>query len=112
MLENSRNFFFRKGYCTDYEEYICTGALGRLYRPDYVSEHFALLLEKNGLRHIRFHALRHSCASLLLAKKVPMKMIRDWLGHSDIQTTANIYSHLDIDSKQESAAAIGEALGM
>ncbi|MBR6049632.1 MAG: site-specific integrase, partial [Clostridia bacterium] len=54
---------FRKGYCTDYEEYICTDALGRLYRPDYVSEHFALLLKNNGLRHIRFHELRHSCAS-------------------------------------------------
>ena len=101
---------FRKGYCTDYEEYICTDALGRLYRPDYVSEHFALLLKKNGLRHIRFHELRHSCASLLLAKKVPMKMIQEWLGHSDISTTSNIYSHLDAESKLESAGIIGAAL--
>ena len=54
---------FRKGYCTDYEEYICTDALGRLYRPDYVSEHFALLLKNNGLRHIRFHELRHDLLS-------------------------------------------------
>ena len=101
---------FRKGYCTDYEEYICTDALGKLYRPDYVSEHFALLLKKNGLRHIRFHELRHSCASLLLAKKVPMKMIQEWLGHSDISTTSNIYSHLDAESKLESADIIGAAL--
>ena len=101
---------FRKGYCTDYEEYICTDALGRLYRPDYVSEHFALLLKNNGLRHIRFHELRHSCASLLLAKKVPMKMIQEWLGHSDISTTSNIYSHLDAESKLESADIIGAAL--
>lgn len=101
---------FRKGYCTDYEEYICTDALGKLYRPDYVSEHFALLLKNNGLRHIRFHELRHSCASLLLAKKVPMKMIQEWLGHSDISTTSNIYSHLDAESKLESADIIGAAL--
>ena len=101
---------FRKGYCPDYEDYICTDALGRLYRPDYVSEHFALLLKKNGLRHIRFHELRHSCASLLLAKKVPMKMIQEWLGHSDISTTSNIYSHLDAESKLESADIIGAAL--
>ncbi|MBQ6171739.1 MAG: site-specific integrase [Clostridia bacterium] len=101
---------FRKGYCTDFDEYICTDALGRLYRPDYVSEHFALLLKKNGLRHIRFHELRHSCASLLLAKKVPMKMIQEWLGHSDISTTSNIYSHLDAESKLESADIIGAAL--
>ncbi len=101
---------FRKGYCLDYEDYICTDALGRLYRPDYVSEHFALLLKKNGLRHIRFHELRHSCASLLLAKKVPMKQIQEWLGHSDMSTTANIYSHLDAESKLESAGIIGAAL--
>ena len=101
---------FRKGYCTDYEEYICTDALGKLYRPDYVSEHFALLLKNNGLRHIRFHELRHSCASLLLAKKVPMKMIQEWLGHSDISTTSNIYSHLDAESKLESADIICAAL--
>ena len=101
---------FRKGYCTDYEEYICTDALGRLYRPDYVSEHFALLLKNNALRHIRFDELRHSCASLLLAKKVPMKMIQEWLGHSDISTTSNIYSPLDAESKLESADIIGAAL--
>ena len=45
-----------------------------------------------------------------LAKKVPMKMIQDWLGHSDIQTTSNIYSHLDAQSKQESADVIAAAL--
>ena len=102
---------FRKSYCPDYEDYICTDALGRLYRSDYVSEHFALLLKKNGLRHsYRFHELRHSCALLLLAKKVPMKMIQEWLGHSDISTTSNIYSHLDAESKLESADIIGAAL--
>ena len=101
---------FRKGYCTDYEEYVCTDALGRLYRPDYVTNHFLCLLKQNGMRRIRFHELRHSCASLLLAKKVPMRMIQDWLGHSDIQTTSNIYSHLDTQSKQESAEVIANAL--
>ena len=101
---------FRKGYCTDYLEYVCTDATGRLYPPDYVSEHFSLLLKKNGMEHIRFHELRHSCASLLLAKKVPMKMIQEWLGHSDISTTSNIYSHLDAESKLESADIIGAAL--
>ena len=62
------------------------------------------------MRHIRFHELLHSCASLLLAKQVPMKMIQDWLGHSDIQTTSNIYSHLDAQSKLNSAEIIGAAL--
>ena len=46
----------------------------------------------------------------MLANQVPMKMIQDWLGHSDIQTTSNIYSHLDAESKLNSAAVISAAL--
>ena len=57
-----------------------------------------------GLRRIRFHDLRHSCASLMLANGVPMKQIQDWLGHSDFSTTANIYAHLDYSTKLSSAA--------
>ena len=102
----------RRDYNTDYEEYVNVDALGRLYKPNFVTNHFDVVLNRNGMRHIRFHELRHSCASLLLAKHIPMKMIQDWLGHSDIQTTANIYSHLNAQRKQESAAAIGEALKM
>ena len=100
----------KNAYSKEYEDYICVDALGMLFRPSYVSSHFEVLLKRNGLRKIRFHDLRHSVASLLLANKVPMKMIQDWLGHSDMSTTANIYSHIDSASKLESAAAIGKAL--
>jgi len=61
---------------------------------DYLTSVFPKLLEKNSLRKIRFHDLRHSCASLLLANGVPMKQIQEWLGHSDFSTTANVYSHV------------------
>ena len=81
------------------------------YDPDYVTNHFKVILKRNKLRDIRFRVLRHSCASLLLAKGIPMKMIQDWLGHSDMSTTANIYSHIDSTSKKETAQAIGELLG-
>lgn len=56
--------------------------------------------------HIRFHDLRQSCATLLFAQGVPMKEIQAWLGHSTIRTTANIYTHLDENSKINSANAI------
>ena len=101
----------KNAYRKEYEEYICVDALGMLFRPSYVSSHFEVILKRNGLRKIRFHDLRHSVASLLLSNKVPMKMIQDWLGHSDMATTANIYSHIDSTSKLESAATIGRALG-
>lgn len=46
------------------------------------------------------------------ANGVPMKMIQEWLGHSDFSTTANIYSHLDYASKVSSAEAMLNGLGM
>lgn len=67
---------------------------------------FQKLLQKNGLKRIRFHDLRHSCASLLYAHGVSLKDIQEWLGHSTISTTANIYTHLDYSSKETSANAI------
>ena len=97
-------------YYEKYNEYVFVKPNGKLVRPDYISEHFKNLLKKLGLRHIRFHDLRHSCASLLLANGVPMKAIQEWLGHSSFSTTANIYAHLDSTSKQLSIQAIKNSL--
>ena len=96
----------------DYQQnpYVFKWPDGRPFSPDYVSHHFAALLHKHGLPHIRFHELRHSCASLLLANDVPLKQIQEWLGHSDISTTANIYSHLDYKSKLMSANVMDNVL--
>ena len=51
------------------------------------------LLERAGLPHMRFHDLRHSCASLLLAEGVHPKVVQEMLGHSSISVTMDIYSH-------------------
>lgn len=100
---------FKRSYCRDYADYVCVDEMGKLFRPNYVTDHFKLLLQRHKLRPIRFHDLRHSCASLLLSQGIPMKQIQDWLGHSTFATTADIYSHLDFNSKQESADAIALA---
>ena len=84
--------------------------MGRLIRPNTLSAQFSRLLKENGLRHIRYHDLRHSCASLLLANDVPMKAIQEWLGHSNYRTTADVYSHLDFKSKERSAEIISRLL--
>ena len=96
----------RRSYCRDYLEYICVDKCGKLIRPNYVSEHFAWIINKYGLKKIRFHDLRHSCASLLLSSGISMKQIQMWLGHSNFSTTADIYAHLDISAHKESAAAM------
>lgn len=101
----------RKAYTTEYSEYVCVDALGQLYDPDFITTHFSIVLKRNNLKKIRFHDLRHSCASLLVAQGVSMKLIQEWLGHSDMNTTANIYSHVDSVSKMETGNVIGEVLG-
>ena len=94
---------FKKSYCRDYLDYICVDQCGKLLRPNYATEHFPWLIEKYGLRKVRFHDLRHTCASLLLSNGISMKQIQIWLRHSTFSTTADIYAHLD-DSAQEASA--------
>lgn len=101
---------FGKSYNTKYNDYVFVDDIGDLFNPDQVSDRFNNILKKNNLRHIRFHDLRHSCASLLVASKIPMKNIQEWLGHSNFSTTADVYSHLDYTTKYESANAINQAL--
>jgi integrase len=81
-------------------------------RPNFISVQFGKLLKDNGFRHIRYHDLRHTCASLLLKNGIPMKAIQEWLGHSTFEVTANIYAHLDYSSKESSAAKMAQLLAI
>lgn len=91
-------------------DYVCRREDGTPLKPDYFSQVFQALLKKNNLPSIRLHDLRHSCASLLLANGYELKEIQEWLGHSDIGTTSDIYAHLQAKSKVNMAASIGKAL--
>jgi len=84
-------------------DYVCTRENGAMFRPGYVSERFFKLIRKHGMPIIRFHDLRHSAASLLLANGFSLKEIQEYLGHADISTTANIYGHLLFKAKQNMA---------
>lgn len=106
--ENQNRKLFGKEYIEN--DYIFKWGNGNPYKPDFISRKFRQLLEKYNLRHIRFHDLRHSCASLLVANGFTLKDIQEWLGHSDIQTTANIYAHLDIERKNKIAASMTNCL--
>lgn len=86
----------QKLFGNDYlqSEYVFVWQDGRLFRPDYVTKGFQKVLKKSGFEHMRFHDLRHSCASILHDKGWSLKQIQEWLRHSDIETTGNIYVHI------------------
>ena len=97
-------------YNYQYDGYVFVDEMGERMKANYLTSRFPEFLEKKGLRRMRFHDLRHSCASLLLANGVPLKHIQEWLGHSDFSTTANIYAHLDYSAKITSAQAMESGL--
>lgn len=99
-------------YNYEYDGVVFVDELGERVRVEYLTNAFPKFLESHGLRRMRFHDLRHSCASLLLANGVPLKHIQEWLGHSDFTTTANIYAHLDYKSKITSAQAMETGLAL
>ena len=99
-------------YNYEYDGFVFVDELGERMRANYLTSTFPKFLEDHGLRRMRFHDLRHSSASLLLANHVPLKQIQEWLGQSDFSTTANIYAHLDAASKQNTAEAMLHGLGL
>ena len=103
----------RAAFGREYQEnaYVFKWADGHPYSPDYISHRFNRLLKKHGLPHIRFHELRHSCASLLIDMGFTLKDVQEWLGHSDIKMTANIYAHLDTARKSSMADSLAGRFG-
>ena len=65
---------------------------------------------KSGVRRIRFHDLRHTCASLLLAQGVPARVVMDVLGHSQLSITTDLYSHVMPSALRDAADAMERAL--
>ncbi len=81
---------------------VCRWPDGHNIDPTYISKRSRIMMKKYGLEHIRLHDLRHTAATLL-ARRVPPKQVQAFLGHSDISTTLNIYTHLlDSDKLQTS----------
>ena len=72
-----------------YKDYVCINSVGQRLRLDYITDNFGKLLEQNGLPHIRFHDLRHSCISLLVNKNIPMKAAQVYARHANFTTTVN-----------------------
>jgi len=88
---------------------VFTTATGKPLDGSSVTHRFQKLLRRAGLPHLRFHDLRHACASLLLAQGVHPRVVMETLGHSQISLTMNTYSHV-IPALQRDAAERMDAI--
>ena len=101
------------GDCYINSDFVCVNTMGEPINPDYVTHHYSDLLKKSGLKKIRFHDLRHSCASFLYCMGFTSGQIQDWLGHYSESFTKATYIHPDMTFKFEmldrlTAGLIGE----
>ncbi len=98
------------GLVTDYG-LVFTSRVGTpVYRQDLITRSFKPLLKRAGLPDIRFHDLRHTCATLLLVKGIHAKLVQELLGHSTISITLDTYSHVLPGMGDAAAGAMDEAL--
>ena len=88
---------------------FCT-ALGTPLNPNKVIERFETVLKRAGLPHIRFHDLRHSAATMLLAMGVHPKVVQELLGHNQISMTMDIYSHVLPTMQREAMGKMNDAM--
>ena len=91
-------------------DYIFKNPNGVPYRPDSLTRSFKRALARHGLPQMRYHDLRHSTASILVDKGWDINDIKEWLGHSDISTTANIYAHISHRRKVSLAKSLEGSL--
>ena len=93
LMEQQKQLYKRIGLPFTLHVPVCAWPDGRPFHPEYISHQFKKILVKNDLPIIRFHDLRHTAGSLLLADGVDIKTIQKFLGHSQASTTVNTYLH-------------------
>lgn len=71
---------------------------------------FARAVERAGIPKCRLHDLRHTAATLALKNGANLKEVQEFLGHSNISTTANIYAHVDMEQKKSIADGLAATL--
>ena len=89
--------------------HVFTTTIGTPLDGTAVTKRFQAILEGAGLPRQRFHDLRHCCASLLLAQNVPPRVVMDILGHTQIATTMDLYSHV-MPAAQRDAADLMDSI--
>lgn len=97
-------------YDHSFDDFLMTNTIGHIIERTTFSRIIQETLTKNHMPVIRIHDLRHSNATLLYQKGVPLKHIQYWLGHKDMSTTMNIYAHVRKDYQDDIVQMLQEEL--
>ena len=89
---------------------VFPGLFGSPFDPEHFSRGYRSIVNSIDLGHVRMHDLRHAHASELLRSGVHLKVVQERLGHADISTTANVYSHVAPTLQRDAADAYALAI--
>lgn len=103
MQQDARRTEFGSSYNKKYNNHVCVDEFGNLITPDNITDTFRRLIKKIKFKKIRFHDLRHSCATFLILLGADMRKVQAWLGHSSISTTMDTYFHVDTKDSQKTS---------
>jgi integrase len=90
---------------------VFTSEIGTMLDPSNLSGFFKRLIKQAGVPDIRFHDLRHTCASLLFRMGIPAKVVSDRLGHANVGFTLQVYTHIYDEQRREAAVPMLQMLG-
>ena len=93
-------------------DFVFKDEFGNYYNPSRLSRNWSSFMKKHNLKHIRLHDLRHTCATYLLSHNTPIATVSKKLGHSNIYTTLDVYTHaVDSDDVEASNLLNNMVLG-
>ncbi|WBP92789.1 site-specific integrase [Mycolicibacterium neoaurum] len=86
--------------------YVVSNEIGDPYSPAVLSRYWGQTLARCGMRHIKLHAARHTCATLMHLQGVPVAVIAAWIGHKDAALTMRLYAHSQDEALKVAATAV------
>jgi integrase len=90
--------------------YVVSNEIGDPYSPAVLSRYWRDTVKAAGIRHIKLHAARHTCATLMHLDGVPVAVIAAWIGHTDASVTLRLYAHCQTDALQTASASLSQLL--
>jgi integrase len=91
-------------------EYVASDETGQPYHPDLLTSRWRRMLDELGIKRVRLHHARHSCATLMHLRQVPIAVIAAWLGHASAAFTMSVYAHSQDDALKAAASSFGRVV--